>query len=529
MSMRLPVYELAPTAEPDPQLLESLPTELFGTERPELEESDGRLQASYRDVMAQQDRAGGGIFAADQARLRVPTERPTVVSDDRAYSISDDLLKRNKLTPELEGPFALERVGAGRTVIATQTDGKREVQMLDTQARYGVTVENPGVEGQAARLPLVGGGGKLAVTLGDEGRPVGFQESWRPVAGERLVEAIDRDEAHARFIESTANLELTDVRSFLAYHAAPTGTEQEVLAPVWVFGATVAVDGAQVPMRLATIPATEVGPPAPRSLPQPTREPQPGRIDPAAPRAAGTPYEAATSWIGELGGLGGSQQNAQGFVDSLADAGWRVNFNWGDKNAWESDWGQNDDTWVDAADFVFYTGHADQNGWLLTTPGTSDLVQLTPATTGSATGNPGDRWGRQDLEWLTIAACGPLQDDVISAGGGDVLDRWEGAFDGLHALMGYGAISFDNTEEGGKLAQYARDGMPLIDAWFRTAQEVQPATNDQSAPNGPDVWVGAMYVTKEGVDPRFDHLWDHGPVSADPRSPSTLVCIWTTC
>ena len=45
----------------------------------------------------------------------------------------------------------------------------------------------------------------------------------------------------------------------------------------------------------------------------------------------------------------------------------------------------------------------------------------------------------------------PLQDDVISAGGGDVLSRWDGAFDGLHTMLGYGAITFDNTDEGRKL------------------------------------------------------------------------------
>lgn len=528
MSIRLPVYELSP-APRDPQQPATLAAEMLGAEGAESEEMDGRVAASEGQVTVERDDASGGIFAADHARLRAPTERPALVSEDRAYSISDDLLARHNLAPELAGPFGLEKVGPGRTVIATQKDGKREVHTLDVQARYGVTVENPGIEGQAGQLPIVGGGGKLAVTLGDEGRPVGFQGSWRPVAGERQVDALDREEAHERFAESTANLELEDVRSFLAYHAAPTGTEQEVLAPVWVFGATISANGARVPMRLATIPATEVGPPAPRSVPQPERKPQPGQLDLAALRAAPTPYEAGTSWIGELGGLSGSQQNAKGFVDGLKAEGWRVNFNWGDKNAWESDWGRNDDTWVDAADFVFYTGHADQNGWLLTTPGTSDLVQLTPSTVGAAPGNPGDRWGRQDLEWLTVAACGPLQDDVISAGGGDVLDRWEGAFDGLHALMGYGAITYDNTEEGGKLARYARDGMPLIDAWFRTAQEVQPSSNGESAPNGPDVWVGAMYVTKEGVDPRFDHLWGRGSVAADPRSPEMLVCIWTTC
>lgn len=41
-----------------------------------------------------------------------------------------------------------------------------------------------------------------------------------------------------------------------------------------------------------------------------------------SPRALFWPmqYEAGTSWIGLSGGLGGSQNNAQGFIDELADA-----------------------------------------------------------------------------------------------------------------------------------------------------------------------------------------------------------------
>jgi hypothetical protein len=95
--------------------------------------------------------------------------------------------------------------------------------------------------------------------------------------------------------------------------------------------------------------------------------------------------------------------------------------------------------------------------------------------------------------------------------------------------MGYGAITFDTTEEGKRVVQYARQGTPLIDAWLRTGQEIQPATNGASAPDGPTVWVGAMWVSKPGADPRFDHLWGHGAVSADPTAPTGLACMWTSC
>ena len=53
-----------------------------------------------------------------------------------------------------------------------------------------------------------------------------------------------------------------------------------------------------------------------------------------------------------------------------------------------------------------------------------------------------------------------------------MLARWDGAFDGLHSLMGYGAITFDTTEEGARVVKYAKQGTPLIDAWLRTGQEL---------------------------------------------------------
>ena len=532
MSVKLPVYEVAHKS-PEPEGLTMLATELFGAKHAELEELDGRVVARQNGIAVELHTASGGIFAADQSRLRDPHARPSLPSAEKAYALAGELLERHNLLPDLgSDDFELTNIGAGGSLVAVRSNGRRSHHALDVQARYAVTLRNPGVEGEPERLPMIGGGGKVSVTFGGGAKPIGLMNGWRTVTGKRMVEAIDVREATERFTEFTKHLELTDVRSYLAYHAAPAHTSQELLTPVYVFGATiVADDGERVPMRLVSIPATEFGPEIPHYKPQPARKPQKRESrSTSVPRGpAANPSEAGTSWIGMLGGLGGSQQNAQGFVDSLAADGWTVNFNWGDANAWESDWDANDDNYLDTADFVFYTGHANQNGWMLANPGTQNLVQLTPSVVGSVPQTPGDRWGQQDLEWVIVAACGPLQDDIISAGGGDVLSRWEGAFDGLHTLMGYGAVTNDNTEEGRRVVQYSREGTPVIDAWFRTAQEIQPSTNGYSAPNGPDVWVGAMYVAKPGADPRQDRIWGHGTVAPDPSSPTDLVCMWTTC
>ena len=533
MSIKLPVYEIRPNpAEPEQAI--RLAADFLGAQNPKLDQREGRVVATDGPLTVELFQASGGIHAADAEHLRVvgepPKELPTA---ERAFALAEELIDKHGLRPELgSDDLELTRLDPAGTLVATETDGVANRFALDVQARYGLTVLNPGIEGEPDRLPLVGGGGKLTVTFGDGERRIGLHSSVRSVAKSTVVEALDRDEAGRHFAKLTDHLEVSDIRSTLAYYAAPIDAAQELLTPVWVFGGTLKVDGEPVPMRMVTIPATDFGPFLPESKPQRPR-PKKSLTDrsaspSAAPRGA-NPFEAGTSWIGQLGGLGGSQQNAQGFVNQLSAEGWLVNFNWGDANAWESDWDANDDSYVDAADFVFYTGHASQNGWLLVTPGTSNFVTLTPSVVGASPEQPGDRWGQNDLEWVVVAACGPLQDEILSPGGGDVLHRWDGAFDGLHTLMGYGAITFDNTDEGRKVAQYSREGTPLIDAWFRTAQEVQPSTNGSPAPDGPTVWVGAMYVVKAGVDPRNDHLWGRGSVSADPTSPTTLVCMWSPC
>ncbi|WP_230844197.1 DUF6345 domain-containing protein [Gloeobacter morelensis] len=199
--------------------------------------------------------------------------------------------------------------------------------------------------------------------------------------------------------------------------------------------------------------------------------------------------------------------------------------------AFESDWNADDDSFVDAADIVFYAGHASPDGWVLNAPGDTFLHF---SEVGASPESPGDLWGNTDVEWIVIAACGPLQDDSLN-GGGNVFDRWRGVFDGLHSLMGYAAVTYDNTEEGRKFVQYAKGGYPLIDAWFRAAQEVQPSTNADAtfpggwpAPNGPNIFAAAIYGYNSVYDdPRYDYLWGYGPVAFDSPGATNRWIVWT--
>ncbi|HET8559647.1 MAG TPA: DUF6345 domain-containing protein [Marmoricola sp.] len=462
-------------------------------------------------------------------------------------------------------------------------DSRGERRQVRTSVEYTVDVtvdvSEYGIAGLDV-LPVVGGGGRLGVTFGAGGEPVGVRGVWRPPVGEPTeLPVIGVRTANERFRELTAAANVVEFSSYLAYYSAPAFSEQSLLYPVYVYRATVESNGSRVPMRNVYLPATEVGAdmqpgpgqPPRRAAARPRVRPlpdglnlRPGSAVPsglvvnrrllrdqgmqlsdllvAKPGDPGVAivnpnltlvklrelenlfghYSAGTSWIGLSGGLAGSQDNARGFVDGLAAAGWSIRFNWGDANAWESDWRRNDDEWVDAVDFVFYTGHANMNGWSLANPDDGSL-QFTE-TAGAA-----DLWGAQNLEWAVIAACGPLQDEAVAKGGGNALDRWRNAFDGLHLLLGYGAATSDTTEEGRRLIQYARGGATLMQAWFRTAQEIQSGPNGYPAPDGPEVWAGACYLGDASGHTANDHLWGYGPVGPDILTPTWRGCSWVRC
>jgi hypothetical protein len=534
---RLPVYRLdRPTVTVD--ALVAAASRIFGiADDFAITESPGLISLRRGDQVVEQHTASGGVWAADQGRWFNPDVQPRLPDPDEATSIARELGHGRGLLPDLGADFRYGESQVAGTHLAVLESGHRTERQLDAQVVFPV---------QVAGVPVVGGGGDFTLALGDGGDLIGYTGVWRTTAGVFDAAVVPKEQADASYRElfaASKGLRLEAFASYPAYYAAPAFAEQEFLYPVYVYLGTAQFGDETVPLRAMMLPATDFGPAL--TLPPPAPERPRGARPSARPSGekrkrrsynedspmtgaarATKPWEAGTSWIGTSGGLAGSQANAQGFVDEWAADGWIIDFNWGDAAAWESDWRRNDDEWVDNADFVFYTGHANQNGWVLSNP---DDGFLSFTEVGGSPGTPGDLWGSSDLEWAVIAACGPLQDEILATGGGDVLDRWDGAFDGMHQLLGYGAITFDNTEEGRRIATYCRSGMTVKDAWFRAAKEIQPSTNGAGAPDGPTVWVGTMWAGRSGVDPIGDHAWSHGSVSADPTSPTFLACMWTVC
>lgn len=206
-----------------------------------------------------------------------------------------------------------------------------------------------------------------------------------------------------------------------------------------------------------------------------------------------------TEWLGVCGGL--SAANGPGFATRFAQAGLPATFNWGEGDAWAADFrdpifGGQDTWWTDAVDMVFYTGHANESGFAFCsdTDGWMDWSQA--------------RWGNGNLEWLVIAACGPLQ-------GSDWASRWGSSFQSLHLLLGYASTSWDSSYEGQKIANYMiRSVSPLKvrQAWSTTAIEEQP-TGATWAVGGP--------CGSGGTTPNYnDYYWNKGATGADVPAPT---------
>ncbi len=571
--MKLPVFKVASTMAPADHIRE-LGQRLFPRQDHQIVERGTKLELRSPLGQIEVDTGKGGVWAADTSRLwrfdPASGKKPRLLGAPEARKLSLDILKTHQITPDLSGPFRLKtpRATGAVTAYSPKKGAPRQVIHEDNTVMTDVEVDVSDYGLKQKALSVVGGGGRFSTVMGDGGSLLAAGGVWRPTIGKPVLhDVIPQKKADELFKARMGNTPVSEFTSELAYYAAPAFSEQDMLYPVYVYSGVADFKGNRVPLRKVMIPATDVGPavqPAAMAPPRSSKsephvrplpadfQPTPGKALPPGialnkrlmasrklqftdyfvPGPANTPlvvnpnltqvqlkelanllgyYSAGTSWIGLSGGLSGSQNNAKGFVDELSAVGWNIRFNWGDAAAWESDWRKNDDSWVDAVDFVFYTGHANSDGWVLAAP--DDTFLHFTETAGAR-----DLWGANNLEWAVIAACGPLQDEVVESGG-DVLERWRDAFDGMHILMGYAQVTYDTEEEGKRLAQYAKSGSSIIQSWFRTGQEIQ----------GSGIWVGAYYIGNASGSTGNDHLWGVGSVGPDITSPTWRACSWVPC
>jgi hypothetical protein len=253
--------------------------------------------------------------------------------------------------------------------------------------------------------------------------------------------------------------------------------------------------------------------------------------------------EVGVEWINNYdchNPLGCEDQDAEGFYYELVNHdGWVGNFNWGDQNAWEQDFKRPDkggtaDYWVDATDFVYFTGHGGPfvAAYFRCDVPDDDRIE---ADHYSGPSNGDLRLGGQDLEWIAFEVCNTLQWEADRGGSTyDVFDRWRQAFQGMHIMCSFTTTSLDLCTPGRYFASLCdgrwptviyglpewmvgRHPMKVIDAWFTMTSLTQPD------------WAEAavMYANTAGTDTHNDYIHGHGHVSSDPVPGAANWFSWT--
>ncbi|KAI5850555.1 hypothetical protein DFP73DRAFT_539877 [Morchella snyderi] len=479
------------------------------------------------------DTLSGGISATDTSESWNPTAGPppNLPSDAEAMKLAMEIIERfglkpsdKQLPPGIEITIESDRT-SGTFVAHEFGDGAggytREQWRIDVSSFLDTKIKVPDYP---ELIPVTGGGGRLLLVLGSNNRLLEIRALWREIVDQRPYELMSQVEAEAIYIASAGALQdsVTIISSFVAYYSEPWGLPQNALYPVWVINGNAVLGPESISVRpQATRESSGTGSSSQKSygVPPPKRRSVPSR---STQRRQSNDdailFEAASEWMGAPYGLGLAENNAAGFrygIQGTAPLG-VYSYEKDNELVWESDFVSDDDEWVDSVDMLFYTGHANANGWMVADPATGDERFIDYSSFGVNPETPGDLLGQQDLEWLIIAACGPFQDELVNPGDGNVFDRWRGIFDGLHIMFGYASASLDTDGEGARFIKYAKEGETLINAWFRTAKELQNS----------EVVVAAMW-TDDAFD---DHLPGYGSVSSDnPLGSQERWVMWTTC
>jgi len=230
--------------------------------------------------------------------------------------------------------------------------------------------------------------------------------------------------------------------------------------------------------------------------------------------------EVGVEWVQNygpcgIGNLGSTRADAESFYNALGNRGWTKSFNWGDGNAWESDFekegvGGSDISYADNVDFAYFSGHGSRDSVWFGTPHDGNGAIPCRVHTSEAS------WGETDLEWLVLSVCLTLQFDNWG-----VFDRWSPAFQGLHQILSYDTISYDAVM-GDTFVKHMTgywSGFWFWQTWNppKTIRNAWTQANIERQPS--DVWSATLST----CDSWNDYLPGYGSVSSDA---SNSCMIW---
>lgn len=161
-------------------------------------------------------------------------------------------------------------------------------------------------------------------------------------------------------------------------------------------------------------------------------------------------------------GLSYCDDTAVGFLNAMKSRGHTEVFNWGNSNAWETDFrdpdfGGDDTNWIDNVDFAHFSSHGGTSAENVFSG--SFGIKHTDCRWKSNRA----KFGNKSLKWLAIDACEGLE---LSR---DVVATWRNAFHGLHTIVGFTDLSSDAWWTGGRgfwFGLSVGNNGKIINAWL---------------------------------------------------------------
>lgn len=204
--------------------------------------------------------------------------------------------------------------------------------------------------------------------------------------------------------------------------------------------------------------------------------------------------------------------DARAFNNGMTEEGIESLFSYEENLAWDSDFEEYSDGFVDTVDMVYFAGHGNVERIIF-----NNKDYDNGKATISEMGSDGEKLGTYDLEWIVFMSCRTL---AVETDYGSFFPFFEG---GLHMALGW-EDSCPSAIYGGALAENITDGGNKIKESYI---EVTKVLGGEALP----WWVSsqtAKIISANGdEDDDFpsedDHFWGYGPVGEDPTGNLTLL------
>ncbi len=173
-------------------------------------------------------------------------------------------------------------------------------------------------------------------------------------------------------------------------------------------------------------------------------------------------------WINTFSGpckqhnLSNRANDAEGFQAAMASAGNTSVFDWGDDNAWETDFrapafGGDSLNWSDNVNFCYFTDHGGNSGSVFNIAFTAKHDNCLGTS---------DQWtlGAKSLKWVVFDTCDLVLDTTVGS-----IVEWFGPMQGVHIVFGFVGLGYDDGGRGSSFGSDAAADAPLSNAWLDDA------------------------------------------------------------